>query len=1079
VVSERVEGERLSEILAHAQARAAVPDVTIALHIVIQVLQALAALDKACRTAHGAIGLERLIVTPQGRVVVAEHMLAPLIQKLNFSAPFLWRELRVAMPVKPATPRFDARADVAQAAVLLIACAIGRPLTDDEYPDRLAALAGEVREIARIRGGDGMAEGVGAWLDAALPIARKGIKYADAAEARFALERALPKEPGLIGTQDDLREFLQQIELPEPETAAPPSPARPARAAAQSRAKAQKAAPPPAPPAVQGESAQVAPEEPGEEIAIDLDASIPPEATKSAAEDLFAPVSHTIETPIWLEETAAPPSPPALGEREPPIEAPEPVVEESAPLIAEPEPEAGPPAIVGDAEPPSGPTLGFDATAVAEAKSSFNLILEEAEAIARSTAPPTEPTPEPLTELEATPEPPPEPEPTPARVEPVPIEPVVEAAEEQPVPLVEAVDAPALVVQEPAATIVSAEPVPAIEAPAPIVEATGSAFEETAAAVEESTPVSEPPARRTEEAAPIVEEPAPVVVEEPAPVVIEEPAPVVVEMRAPVVIEEPAPVVVEEPTPVVAAAAEPIAVAQAAVVGESVPVVEAPAPVIDEPAVIAAVAAPVVAAPPAEVEAPPPEITPLPAPAPAPTEIREFTVAPPAPPAEALSPPVKEPERPAEARPRLIGDVDLSKLPDWMVHPEEPAPAPEPPRHATPDSPHTAPATAASPPPLPTPPTPPVPPAGWQWTTKGEAPVHRPSQLGAAGEPQEIELPEGAEPVTPPKKSREAIADEIVAPDIEEEPTRQPVRLGRLAAIAAVLVAVAAGGYFGVLRYWSRALPGTVVIESTPEGSEVLIDGAPSGKTPLTLQLMPGDHRLELRRGRRSHVFSLTVVGGSEVTQSVDWGRLAETGNLRVTSDPEGAEVLIDGEERGKTPLELSGLRVGEHEVVVRTDKGSVANTVRIRPNETTPLNVGVYSGWLAVFAPVELKIYEGGKLVGSSSDGRIMVRPGRHEVELVNDELGYRSTEVIQVAPGQVGSMSIEPKGQVNINAIPWAEVFVDDERLGETPLANVSVTIGTREFVFRHPELGERRITVTVTLKEAATVSIDLNKQ
>jgi hypothetical protein len=78
VVSERIEGDRLSEILARARSRAVVPDVTIALHLVIQVLHALAALDKACRTAHGALGLERVIVTPHGRVVVAEHMFAAL-----------------------------------------------------------------------------------------------------------------------------------------------------------------------------------------------------------------------------------------------------------------------------------------------------------------------------------------------------------------------------------------------------------------------------------------------------------------------------------------------------------------------------------------------------------------------------------------------------------------------------------------------------------------------------------------------------------------------------------------------------------------------------------------------------------------------------------------------------------------------------------------------------------------------------------------------------------------------------------------------------------------------------------------
>jgi hypothetical protein len=152
---------------------------------------------------------------------------------------------------------------------------------------------------------------------------------------------------------------------------------------------------------------------------------------------------------------------------------------------------------------------------------------------------------------------------------------------------------------------------------------------------------------------------------------------------------------------------------------------------------------------------------------------------------------------------------------------------------------------------------------------------------------------------------------------------------------------------------------------------------------------------------------------------------------------------------------------------------------VRIKANETASLNVAVFSGWLAIFSPVELKILERGRLIGTSSDGRIMVRPGRHQVELVNEELRYRSSEVIEVGPGEVGSVSLEPKGQANINAIPWAEVFVDGERLGETPLANVPVTIGTREFVFKHPELGERRVTATVTMKATATVTVDLTKQ
>jgi hypothetical protein len=46
-----------------------------------------------------------------------------------------------------------------------------------------------------------------------------------------------------------------------------------------------------------------------------------------------------------------------------------------------------------------------------------------------------------------------------------------------------------------------------------------------------------------------------------------------------------------------------------------------------------------------------------------------------------------------------------------------------------------------------------------------------------------------------------------------------------------------------------------------------------------------------------------------------------------------------------------------------------------------------------------------------------------------------------------------------VNFNASPWAEVWIGERRIGETPLANVSVPAGQHEVVFRHPQLGEKR--------------------
>ena len=51
--------------------------------------------------------------------------------------------------------------------------------------------------------------------------------------------------------------------------------------------------------------------------------------------------------------------------------------------------------------------------------------------------------------------------------------------------------------------------------------------------------------------------------------------------------------------------------------------------------------------------------------------------------------------------------------------------------------------------------------------------------------------------------------------------------------------------------------------------------------------------------------------------------------------------------------------------------------------------------------------------------------------------------------------------------------------DRVGETPIGNVSVPIGPHEIVFRHPELGELRHAATVTMNGPARVSVDLRKK
>jgi serine/threonine-protein kinase len=97
-----------------------------------------------------------------------------------------------------------------------------------------------------------------------------------------------------------------------------------------------------------------------------------------------------------------------------------------------------------------------------------------------------------------------------------------------------------------------------------------------------------------------------------------------------------------------------------------------------------------------------------------------------------------------------------------------------------------------------------------------------------------------------------------------------------------------------------------------------------------------------------------------------------------------------------------------------------------------------------------------------------------------VNEPLGYHVTRTVQVPPGKVASISVAwPTGTLAINALPWADVTVDGNAVGQTPIGNLTLPIGPHEIVFRHPDLGEQRQAVTVSLKMPARVSVDMRKK
>ncbi|MGH9143548.1 MAG: PEGA domain-containing protein [Vicinamibacterales bacterium] len=312
-----------------------------------------------------------------------------------------------------------------------------------------------------------------------------------------------------------------------------------------------------------------------------------------------------------------------------------------------------------------------------------------------------------------------------------------------------------------------------------------------------------------------------------------------------------------------------------------------------------------------------------------------------------------------------------------------------------------------------------------------------------------------------------------------------------LAAAAIALIALAGAGVPAARRLVApspAANDGTLVMNSNPPGAKVFVDGVERGVTPLTVSLKAGAHALELRGDGPARLMPITMTAGAQVSQYIELPKTSTFGQLQVRTEPAGAHVTVDGVARGNSPVTVADLTPGEHAVTLESDRGSVKQIVAIEAGITASLMVPLagapdgapISGWIAVTAPADVQVFENKRLLGTSQSDRLMVSAGRHDVDIVNETLGYRTQRTIQVSPGKVTPIKIEfPKGTIALNAVPWAEVWVDGEKVGETPIGNLSLTIGAHEIVFRHPDLGEQRHAAMVTLNSPARLSVDLRKK
>lgn len=135
--------------------------------------------------------------------------------------------------------------------------------------------------------------------------------------------------------------------------------------------------------------------------------------------------------------------------------------------------------------------------------------------------------------------------------------------------------------------------------------------------------------------------------------------------------------------------------------------------------------------------------------------------------------------------------------------------------------------------------------------------------------------------------------------------------------------------------------PGLVSINvDPPQLARVYIDNRYAGVAPMQdIALTAGTHTIELQRYRYQPLWSELQVEGAEQKQDFSFAMVPDWATVSLQSRPENAQVWLDGELYGSTPLEVE-LNAGTHHLeLVHPDFAAHIADFVVLPNQ--PLDLG------------------------------------------------------------------------------------------------------------------------------------------
>ncbi len=262
----------------------------------------------------------------------------------------------------------------------------------------------------------------------------------------------------------------------------------------------------------------------------------------------------------------------------------------------------------------------------------------------------------------------------------------------------------------------------------------------------------------------------------------------------------------------------------------------------------------------------------------------------------------------------------------------------------------------------------------------------------------------------------------------------------------------------------------TLEVLSTPAGATVWVNGENLEViTPARVPLagLPGETRqVELRRDGEilaARVFTL----GSELPESWEPALSPPTQSFEITSKPDGAKILLDGQPTGQvTPAALTLDSQRRHELRLELEGHEPAGLsfvlAELSPEQLDrrrlhfPLAPVIPPGILLLEAPYPLRVQVAGQTLDITGRREISLPPGSHAVRLSAASVFYSDRSSVNIRSGQRTTLPLPEAVEIRVMANPSrCRLRIDGREVDWLP-ADVRLVVGVHDFEFVWEGLG-----------------------